>query len=226
MPRRRSAAANPRDRQHRDRRPACKRFSASAQRALQWQAKHAWLGERELVLVTFHRRENHGSALEDICTAMADLAAQFPDTAFLFPVHLNPHVQEVVRRRLAGIDNLRLTSPLAYPEFVWLMDRAKLIVSDSGGVQEEAPSLRRPVVALRDATERSEAVDAGAVVCVGCSTERIRAAVTRLLTNSQAYAAMQIDRSPFGDGHAAERIVEWMLERDAVMNMEWSAMDV
>jgi len=110
--------------------------------------------------------------------------------------------------------------PLAYPEFVWLMDRAKLIVSDSGGIQEEAPSLRRPVVALRDTTERSEAVEAGAVQLVGCSAARIEAAVARLLTDPRAYAAMQIERSPFGDGHAAARIVEWMLESFSLRKSE------
>jgi UDP-N-acetylglucosamine 2-epimerase (non-hydrolysing) len=177
-----------------------------------WSTKYNWLGTRDLVLVTVHRRENHGPALEDICAAIAQLAAEFPQTAFLLPVHLNPRVQEIVRDRLAGIDNLRLTPPLAYPEFVWLMQRSKLIVSDSGGIQEEAPSLKRPVVALREDTERGEAVDAGAVVCVGAETEQICSAVRQLLTNLKAYAAMQIEHSPFGDGHAAERIVEWILE--------------
>jgi UDP-N-acetylglucosamine 2-epimerase (non-hydrolysing) len=177
-----------------------------------WNKKHDWLGTRELVLVTVHRRENHGPALQNICDAIALLAGEFPRTAFLLPVHLNPRVQEIVRERLAGIDNLRLTPPLAYPEFVWLMQRAKLIVSDSGGIQEEAPSLKRPVVALREDTERGEAVDCGAVVCVGADTERICATVRTLLSDSQAYAAMQIEHSPFGDGHAAERIVEWLLE--------------
>jgi UDP-N-acetylglucosamine 2-epimerase (non-hydrolysing) len=182
------------------------------QRDHHWNEKHAWLEGREVVLVTAHRRENHGTGLDGVCTALAELAARFADTAFVFPVHLNPSVQEIVRRRLAGIDNLRLLTPLAYPEFVWLMNRAKLIVSDSGGIQEEAPSLRRPVVALRETTEREEAVEAGGVVCVGCSPERIALAVSRLLTDRAAYAAMQVAHSPFGDGHAAERIVEWMLQ--------------
>ena len=177
-----------------------------------WQTKYDWLTDRDLVLVTVHRRENHGGPLTGICAAIADLAAEFPGTAFLLPVHPNPQVQEIVRRRLGEIDNLQLTPPLAYPEFVWLMQRSKLIVSDSGGIQEEAPSLQRPVVALREATERCEAVDAGAVVCVGSSAEQIRKTVRQLLTDADAYQAMQIDRSPFGDGHAAERIVEWMLE--------------
>jgi UDP-N-acetylglucosamine 2-epimerase (non-hydrolysing) len=178
----------------------------------QWENQYAWLQGRELVLVTVHRRENHGEPLEGICTAIADLARQFADTVFLLPVHPNPQVHAVVRERLAGIDNLRLMAPAAYPEFVWLMQRSKLIVSDSGGVQEEAPSLRRPVVALREATERNEAVEAGAAICVGSDPVRIRNSVARLLTDADAYRAMQIERSPFGDGHAAERIVEWLLE--------------
>jgi UDP-N-acetylglucosamine 2-epimerase (non-hydrolysing) len=177
-----------------------------------WQAKYDWLQERELALVTVHRRENHGEPLAGICAAIADLASEFREMAFLLPVHLNPQVQDVVRRQLGGIDNLRLTPPLAYPEFVWLMQRSKLIVSDSGGIQEEAPSLRRPVVALREATERSEAVEAGAVVCAGSNPDSIRRTVRQLLTDGEVYRAMQIDRSPFGDGHAAERIIEWMLE--------------
>jgi UDP-N-acetylglucosamine 2-epimerase (non-hydrolysing) len=178
----------------------------------QWQAKHDWLQNRDLVLVTVHRRENHGEPLDGICTAIADLAFEFGEVTFLLPVHLNPQVQSVVRQRLSGIDNLRLTPPLAYPEFVWLMQRSKLIVSDSGGIQEEAPSLRRPVIALREATERNEAVEAGAAICVGCDPDAITATVRRLLTDPHAYRSMQIDRSPFGDGHAAERIVQWMIE--------------
>jgi UDP-N-acetylglucosamine 2-epimerase (non-hydrolysing) len=181
-------------------------------KSAEWDKKHAWLDSRDLVLVTVHRRENHGEPLDGICTAIAKLAAEFATTAFLLPVHPNPQVQAVVRSRLAGIDNLRLTPPLAYPEFVWLMERSKLIVSDSGGIQEEAPSLRRPVVALREVTERSEAVEVGAVTCVGSNPETIMSTVRTLLTDNHAYAAMQVDRSPFGDGHAAERIVEWMLE--------------
>src|SRR6185295_1254097 len=152
-----------------------------------WQAKYDWLQGRDLILVTVHRRENHGRPLEGICSAIEDLAREFSQAAFLLPVHPNPQVQQFVRSRLAGIDNLRLTPPLAYPEFVWLMQRSKLIISDSGGVQEEAPSLRKPVVALREATERSEAVDAGAVVCVGAEREAVVTAVRHLLRDEDAY---------------------------------------
>ena len=169
---------------------------------------------RDLVLVTVHRRENHGAGWTAFAPPSLNWPTEFTSTAFVLPVHLNPQVQEVVRSRLAGIDNLRLTPPLAYPEFVWLMERSKLIVSDSGGVQEEAPSLRRPVVALREATERQRSGRGrGRDVRRQSHPERIvEATVSTLLTDHRAYAAMQIEQSPFGDGHAAERIVEWMLE--------------
>ena len=181
-----------------------------------WRKKHAWLGNRDAVLITAHRRENHGRGLEGVFKALTSLAAEFRSVAFVFPVHLNPCVQEAAHRLLGGIENVRLIEPLPYPEFVWLMDRAKLIISDSGGVQEEAPSLRRPVIALRESTERGEAVDVGAVQLVGCNPERLEAAVRRLLTDEEAYRGMQTDKSPFGDGHAAERIVDWLLEQHLV----------
>jgi UDP-N-acetylglucosamine 2-epimerase (non-hydrolysing) len=178
-----------------------------------WRGKHDWLDGQDMVLITAHRRENHGPALENVFSSIAALARRFEQTQFVFPVHLNPHVREASQRLLGDIDNVRLMPPLAYPEFVWMMDRSKLIISDSGGIQEEAPSLRRPVIALRDTTERREAVEIGAVDLVGCVAEQIETKVARLLTNPEAYAAMQVDRSPFGDGRAAERIVDWMLER-------------
>jgi UDP-N-acetylglucosamine 2-epimerase (non-hydrolysing) len=140
------------------------------------------------------------------------LARKFPDIAFILPVHLNPYVKSTVESSLAGISNVHLLRPLPYPEFVWLMDRAKLILSDSGGVQEESPSLKRPVLVLRETTERQEAVECGAVALVGADCEGIVAAATRLLTDEQAYKSMQVDASPYGDGHAAIRIVDWLLE--------------
>ncbi|MDX1948458.1 MAG: UDP-N-acetylglucosamine 2-epimerase (non-hydrolyzing) [Pirellulaceae bacterium] len=178
-----------------------------------WSERHGYLAERELVLITAHRRENHGAGLDQVFQAVANLARRFPAVVFVFPVHLNPQVQEAARRLLAGFENIRLLGPLPYPEFVWLMDRSKFIISDSGGVQEEAPSLRRPVLALRESTERPEGVEIGAVELVGCSPEKIDAAATRLLTDPRAYAAMQPGHSPFGDGRAATRIVAWMEER-------------
>jgi len=151
--------------------------------------------------------------LENICRAVATLARQFADCHLLWPVHLNPSVQEPVHRILSRQKNVHLVAPPAYPEFVWLMDRATLIMTDSGGVQEEAPSLGKPVLVMRQTSERPEAVEAGAAQLVGTSVETIVAAAARLLTNPDEYAARQIDHNPYGDGHAAERIVELMLQR-------------
>ena len=166
-----------------------------------------------MVLVTSHRRENFGEGLEQICRAVALLAERFPEVEFVYPVHLNPNVQEPVRRALGNRPNVHLLEPAAYPEFVWLMDRSTLILTDSGGVQEEAPSLGKPVLVMRRSTERPEAVEAGAARLVGTSVEAIVEGVSRLLTDPDAYAACQIDRNPYGDGHAAERIVELMLQQ-------------
>jgi UDP-N-acetylglucosamine 2-epimerase (non-hydrolysing) len=182
-------------------------------RASHWKQRHAYLDGQPMVLITAHRRENHGAGLANIFRTLAALARQHARVSFVFPVHLNPEVQAAANSALAGIGNVHLHPPLAYPEFVWLMDRSSLIVSDSGGVQEEAPSLRKPVVALRDSTERQEALEIGAVELVGSSPERLADAVTRLLSDRQAHAAMQATHNPFGDGRAAERIVQWISER-------------
>jgi len=176
-----------------------------------WRQKYAMLDERAMVLITAHRRESFGPPFEAMCRAIATLAGQFAECEFVYPVHLNPNVQEPVRRILGGLRNVHLVEPAAYPEFVWLMDRSKLILTDSGGVQEEAPSLRKPVLVMRRTTERPEAVEAGAARLVGTETHSIVEGVTRLLSDPAAYAACQIDRNPYGDGHAAERIVELML---------------
>ncbi len=178
-----------------------------------WQEKYAHLGQRRMVLITGHRRENFGPGFENICRAIAMLAERFAEVAFIYPVHLNPNVQEPVYRLLGKRENVHLMEPVAYPEFVWLMDRSTLILSDSGGVQEEAPSLRKPVLVMRETTERPEAVEAGAVELVGTSLERIVSGVTRLLTDAKEYARRQIDHNPYGDGKAAQRIVELMLQQ-------------
>jgi UDP-N-acetylglucosamine 2-epimerase (non-hydrolysing) len=178
-----------------------------------WREKYAALGDRRMVLVTGHRRENFGDGMEQICTAIMVLARRFPAVEFLYPVHLNPHVREPVTRLLSGQANIRLCEPAPYPEFVWLMDRATLILTDSGGVQEEAPSLRKPVLVMRETTERPEAVEAGAVELVGTDVFRIVDRVSLLLSDRAAYSLRQIDRSPYGDGHAAGRIVELMLRQ-------------
>jgi len=177
-----------------------------------WQQRYAQLGARPMVLITAHRRESFGPGLERIAAAVLRLAEQFPTTAFVYPVHPNPNVERTIRRLLVGRENIYLAPPVGYAEFVWLMDRSTLILTDSGGVQEEAPTLRRPVLVLRDKTERPEVIEAGAAQLVGTSTERIVAAATRLLTDPAAYQAAQIDHNPYGDGHAAERIVDGMLK--------------
>jgi len=177
-----------------------------------WRAKYPVLGERRVVLLTAHRRESFGPGIENICRAVGKLAGRFPDCRFVYPVHPNPQVHGPVHRLLAGRENVLLIPPVGYPEFVWLMDRAALILTDSGGVQEEAPTLKTPVLVLREVTERPEAVEAGAAELVGTSPERIVAAAERLLTDPAASAARQIDDNPYGDGRAAGRIVDWMVE--------------
>ena len=180
-----------------------------------WPDRYGFLQDRQMVLITTHRRENHGDGLAQICQAIGELARRFPETSFVLPVHLNPYVKSTVEASLGGISNVHLLRPLPYPEFVWLMGRAKLILSDSGGVQEESPSLQRPVLVLRETTERQEAVECGAVDVVGAERDGIVAAATRLLTDEAAYRRMQVTTSPYGDGKAAGRIVGWLLEHFA-----------
>lgn len=178
-----------------------------------WRQKYATLGERPLVLVTAHRRESFGHGLDEVCRAILILAAEYPEVAFVFPVHPNPQTRDSVERVLGkhASDNIHLLDPLPYPEFVWLMDRSTLMISDSGGVQEEAPSLGKPVLVTRDVTERTEALDAGAVELVGTETWKIVDRASLLLSDAEAYAARQVARNPYGDGRAAERIVDLML---------------
>jgi UDP-N-acetylglucosamine 2-epimerase (non-hydrolysing) len=176
---------------------------------------HAWssnLDGQRLILITGHRRENFGCGLQNICTAIATLADRFRDCCFLYPVHLNPNVQHCVHRALSGRRNVLLTGPVGYAEFVWLMHRSTLILTDSGGIQEEAPSLGKPVLVMRETTERPEAVEAGACRLVGTSVEGIVRAATTLLTDPIEYAACQVAESPYGDGRAARRIVDWIVE--------------
>lgn len=160
------------------------------------------------VLITGHRRENFGHGFDQICDALAVLADRFPDYLFIYPVHLNPNVQKPVYDRLGGRANVRLIPPQPYSEFVSLMQSSRLILTDSGGVQEEAPSLGKPVLVMRDTTERPEAVDAGTVKLVGAESQSIIDEVSRLLTNDDAYRIMSEAINPYGDGLAAGRIVE------------------
>jgi UDP-N-acetylglucosamine 2-epimerase (non-hydrolysing) len=159
-----------------------------------------------LVLITGHRRENFGAGLRSICTAIKRLAADFPETDFVYPVHLNPMVVHPVRTALGGRANIHLIEPQDYLPFVWLMKRSSIILSDSGGVQEEAPSLGKPVLVMRDATERPEAVQAGTAELVGTDGERIHSAASRLLRDAGAYDRMCSSKNPYGDGRAATRI--------------------
>lgn len=160
---------------------------------------------KRLVLVTGHRRENFGSGFEQICQALKAIAER-GDTQVVYPVHLNPNVQEPVNRVLSGQSSIHLIEPQDYLPFVYLMSRAHLIVTDSGGVQEEAPSLGKPVLVMRDTTERPEAVDAGTVVLVGTDSVRIVEEVSRLLNDQEAYERMSHAHNPYGDGQASTRI--------------------
>lgn len=162
--------------------------------------------DKRLVLVTGHRRESFGSGFERICQALAETAQAHPDVQILYPVHLNPNVREPVNRLLAGIDNVHLIEPQDYLPFVYLMNRAHVILTDSGGIQEEAPSLGKPVLVMRDTTERPEAVEAGTVKLVGTDVGAITRELTRLLTDQTAYNVMSFAHNPYGDGKACQRI--------------------
>ena len=169
---------------------------------------------RRLVLVTGHRRENFGEGFQNICHALADIASGHPDVDVLYPVHLNPNVRQPVRDILAArrLDNVHLIDPVDYLPFVYLMDRSHLIITDSGGVQEEAPSLGKPVLVMRNTTERPEAVEAGTVRLVGTDRDKLVHETHRLLTDAQAYAAMAQAHNPYGDGKAVQRIVTTLLD--------------
>jgi UDP-N-acetylglucosamine 2-epimerase len=164
------------------------------------------LSGRRLILVTGHRRENFGEGLRNICLALRDLAERHADAVIVYPVHLNPSVQRPVHDLLSGVPNIRLTAPLEYLPFVDLMRRAHLILTDSGGLQEEAPSLGVPVLVLRVTTVRPEAIEAGTALLSGTRREAIVAAAHRLLIDPAAHAAMRTASNPFGDGAAAPRI--------------------
>ena len=180
----------------------------------QWAEKYSMLTRPKMVLITGHRRENFGEGFAEICDSIKRLSLSFTDVDFIYPVHLNPNVQEPVHRMLGAFDNVHLCPPASYPEFVWLMDRSYLILTDSGGVQEEAPSLRKPVLVMRDTTERPEAVDAGGVELVGALSENIVRAVSLLISDSSEYARRQIDSNPYGEGDSAGRIMNVVVQRN------------
>jgi UDP-N-acetylglucosamine 2-epimerase (non-hydrolysing) len=170
------------------------------------------LGNNRVVLITGHRRESFGKPFETICLAVRELAQLFKNIHFVYPVHLNPNVQDPVRRLLGGLSNVHLIDPLPYDEFVCMMERASVILTDSGGVQEEAPSLGKPVLVMREATERPEGIDAGNARLVRTNRQQIVEETKRLLEDETHYHASSVARNPYGDGHAARRIVEALLE--------------
>lgn len=166
---------------------------------------------RKMVLVTGHRRESFGSGFERICQALMNVAQEHPEIDIVYPVHLNPNVREPVNRLLSGITNVHLIEPLDYLPFVHMMSRAHIILTDSGGIQEEAPSLGKPVLVMRDTTERPEAVEAGTVKLVGSDTKNIVRELNRLLLDQQSYQKMSVAHNPYGDGHACKRILDALL---------------
>lgn len=164
--------------------------------------------DSKLVLITGHRRENFGQGFERICSSIKSLAVKFPKVDFVYPVHLNPQVREPVGRILDKVSNVHLIEPQDYLPFVYLMTRSYIILTDSGGIQEEAPSLGKPVLVMRDTTERPEAVGAGTVRLVGTDVNKIDEEVSRLLTDEKAYIEMSVAHNPYGDGHACARIID------------------
>lgn len=168
---------------------------------------------RRMILVTTHRRENLGEPLRHVYQALRDIIAEFSDTVAVFPVHRNPRVREVVQSELGGQERVWLIDPLDYEPFANLMGRAHIVLTDSGGIQEEAPSLGKPVLVLRDTTERPEAIGAGTAKLIGTSRERVEAELRTLLTDPAAYAAMAEARNPYGDGLASARIVNFLRHR-------------
>jgi UDP-N-acetylglucosamine 2-epimerase (non-hydrolysing) len=165
-------------------------------------------GTKRLILVTGHRRESFGGGFERICEALAITAKRYPESQILYPMHLNPNVREPVNRILKGIDNIFLVEPQQYLPFIYLMNRAHIILTDSGGIQEEAPSLGKPVLVMRDTTERPEAVEAGTVKLVGTDVEVMTSSINRLMDDDEAYQAMSFAHNPYGDGLTSQRILE------------------
>jgi len=165
---------------------------------------------KKVILVTGHRRENHGEGLLNICTALKQISEKHPDVEIIYPVHLNPNVKGPVHELLGTVENIKLVPPLAYPAFIWLMEKSYLIITDSGGIQEEAPSLGKPVLVTRTTTERPEAVKEGTVLLVGTDVEKIVTNTTQLLEDSLYYNSMSLLHNPYGDGKACDRILSYI----------------
>ncbi|MBV7562417.1 UDP-N-acetylglucosamine 2-epimerase (non-hydrolyzing) [Pseudomonas sp. sia0905] len=171
--------------------------------------------ERRLILVTGHRRESFGEGFERICKALREVAQMHPEVDIVYPVHLNPNVREPVQRLLSDVKNIHLIEPLDYLPFVYLMSKAHIILTDSGGIQEEAPSLGKPVLVMRDTTERPEAVAAGTVRLVGTDISVIVRELHSLLVDSEMYRAMSVAHNPYGDGRACKKIIEGLLSSNS-----------
>jgi len=171
------------------------------QLSFSWESNH-------FVLITGHRRENFGDGFMQICEALKELATRYPDFHFVYPVHLNPNVQEPVNSILIGLPNIHLIDPMDYEPFVYLLKHCYLVLTDSGGIQEEAPSLGKPVLVMRDVTERPEAVEAGTVRLVGANREQIVGNVSELIENNESYKKMTLAHNPYGDGNACSRIID------------------
>jgi UDP-N-acetylglucosamine 2-epimerase (non-hydrolysing) len=176
--------------------------------------------QKRMVLVTGHRRENFGQSFDNICHSIRELALR-GDVEVVYPVHLNPNVREPVDRILKGVPNVHLIEPLDYLPFVALMKKSAIILTDSGGIQEEAPSLGKPVLVMRDTTERPEAVTAGTVKLVGTNQDIIVSEVTRLLDNDEAYLEMSYAHNPYGDGHACKHIIDSIFVTENVTNLDF-----
>jgi len=168
--------------------------------------------DKKIILVTGHRRENHGQGFINICTALKEIAINNQDINIVYPVHLNPNVQKPVREILSGVNNIYLIEPLQYEQFIYLMDKSNFIITDSGGVQEEAPSLGKPVLVMRDTTERPEAVDARTVKLVGTDSQKIIQEAQKLLDDKTEYERMSKAHNPYGDGKACDKIVKFLKE--------------
>jgi UDP-N-acetylglucosamine 2-epimerase (non-hydrolysing) len=163
---------------------------------------------KRVILVTGHRRESFGGPIDSICRAIKCLAVKFPDVQFVYPVHPNPNIRRVVEDMLSNVDGVHLLKPLDYPHLIWLMRNCFIVLTDSGGIQEEAPTLGKPVLVMRDVTERQEGIEAGTAILVGTDQDRIVSSVSRLLTDSAAYSRMANAVNPYGDGNTSRRIAD------------------
>ncbi|MFK8045815.1 MAG: non-hydrolyzing UDP-N-acetylglucosamine 2-epimerase [Crocinitomicaceae bacterium] len=187
-----------------------KQLSSSLLAELQNMLPNIEIDNSKIVLITGHRRENFGDGFISICEAIKELANNFPDVHFVYPVHLNPNVRKPVNDILMGVENIRLIEPLGYLSFIYLMNKSYLILTDSGGIQEEAPSLGKPVLVMRETTERPEALAAGTVELVGTNKELIIEKVSQLLTDRRHYEKMAQASNPYGDGNACKQIIDFL----------------